>query len=57
MTPDQQQAQVFIAFNALVVDDGMDPQVAHREFLKIDEYRYAISLGAGAMAARQESRL
>lgn len=36
-------ARVFIEFNTLVVRDGIDPQVAHREFLKIDEYAEHIS--------------
>ena len=27
----------------LVVRDGIDPQAAHREFLKIDEYRRRVS--------------
>jgi hypothetical protein len=30
-------------FHALVVRDGLDPQVVHREFLKIDEFRKAIA--------------
>ena len=30
-------------FHTLVVRDGIDPQAAHREFLKIDEYRRVIS--------------
>ena len=34
---------MFINFHTLVVRDGIDPQAAHREFLKIDEYRRRIS--------------
>jgi hypothetical protein len=37
-------ARLFIEFNTLVVRDRIDPQVAHREFLKIDEYRTHIAL-------------
>jgi len=40
---DQKVAQLFIDFHSMVVRDGIDPQVAHREFLKIDEYRRRIS--------------
>lgn len=35
--------QVFVDFHTLVVRDGIDPQTAHKAFLKIDEYRAAIS--------------
>lgn len=42
-TIDQKIAQLFIDFHTLVVRDGVDPQVAHREFLKIEEYRRRIS--------------
>ena len=34
---------LFILFNSLVVRDGIDPQNAHKEFLKIDEYRQRIA--------------
>jgi hypothetical protein len=34
---------MFITFNTIVVRDGIDPQVAHRAFLEIDEYRQRIS--------------
>ncbi len=34
---------MFIDFHTLIVRDGIDPQAAHREFLKIDEYRRRIS--------------
>jgi hypothetical protein len=34
---------MFIDFHTLVVRDGIDPAAAHREFLKIDEYRRRIS--------------
>ena len=31
--------QMFVAFHAMVVRDGIDPQVVHTAFLEIDEYR------------------
>jgi hypothetical protein len=34
---------MFIDFHTCVTRDGIDPQRAHREFLKIDEYRCRIS--------------
>jgi hypothetical protein len=37
------QLAVLAEFNAAVVRDHMDPQKAHKEFLKIDEYRDAIA--------------
>lgn len=36
-------AQLFIDFHTCVVRDGISPEDAHREFLKIDEYRTYIS--------------
>jgi hypothetical protein len=36
-------AMTFIHFHTMVVRDGIDPQVAHKELLKIDEYRKATS--------------
>lgn len=36
--------QMFVVFHTLIVRDGIDPQKAHREFLKIDEYRRRISV-------------
>jgi hypothetical protein len=49
---DRQLLAMFILFNTLVVRDGVDPQAAHRAFLKIDDYRRAISPDAsGADAA------
>ncbi|KAB1074326.1 hypothetical protein [Methylobacterium planeticum] len=39
----QRIAALFVAFNTLVVRDGIDPQAAHRAFLAIDEYRYRIA--------------
>jgi hypothetical protein len=36
-------ANVFIDFNTLVVRDGIDPQLAHKQFLLIDEYRERVS--------------
>lgn len=41
--PDRSRAALFIDFHTMVVRDGIDPQVAHRAFLLIDEYRNAIS--------------
>lgn len=38
-----QVAMLFIDFHTLIVRDGINPQAAHREFLKIDEYRRRIS--------------
>jgi hypothetical protein len=35
---------MFILFNTLTVQEGIDVQKAHKAFLKIDEYRKAISL-------------
>jgi hypothetical protein len=43
MTLAQKVMMMFIDFHTLVVRDGIDPQAAHREFLKIDEYRNRIS--------------
>lgn len=43
MSRDQKIMMMFIDFHTCVVRDGIDPQVAHREFLKIDEYRRRIS--------------
>lgn len=39
----QRAAQLFIDFHTLVVRDGISPADAHREFLKIDEYRRLIA--------------
>lgn len=38
-----QWVRIFTEFNCLVVRDGIDPQAAHREFLKIADYRRLIS--------------
>lgn len=35
---------MFITFHTLVVRDGIDPQILHREFLKIGEYRRRIAV-------------
>jgi len=48
--------QIFIVFHTLVVADKVDPQVAHREFLKIEEYRRAISPDLLATALAVETR-
>ncbi len=42
-TEDRNVMMMFIDFHTLIVRDGIDPQAAHREFLKIDEYRRYIS--------------
>ncbi len=39
---DRKVMMMFIDFHTLIVCDGIDPQAAHREFLKIDEYRRRI---------------
>lgn len=36
-------ARILVDFHTIVVRDGIAPQDAHREFLKIDEYRKFIS--------------
>jgi len=41
-TLEEKVAHMFITFHMLVVRDGVDPLKAHREFLKIDEYRRRI---------------
>lgn len=38
-----QKMMVFVEFNTLVVRDGIDPNDAHKAFLKIDEYAETIS--------------
>lgn len=43
LTEDARIARLFIDFQTLVVRDGIDPQVAHEAFLRIDEYRYRIA--------------
>lgn len=39
----QAKAMMFVDFNTLVVRDGVPIEDAHREFLKIPEYRATIS--------------
>jgi len=39
----QKMMLMFVDFNICVVRDGIDPQKAHSEFLKIKEYRNIIS--------------
>ncbi|ODT14627.1 MAG: hypothetical protein ABS35_34065 [Kaistia sp. SCN 65-12] len=39
----EQIANVFIDFQNLVVDEGIDAKVAHAEFLKIDEYKHTLT--------------
>lgn len=43
LTEEARVARLFIDFQTLVVRDGIDPQVAHRAFLAIDEYRFRIA--------------
>ena len=43
LTGDAALRQLFIEFNTLVVRDGIDPLVAHKAFLAIDEYAQHIS--------------
>lgn len=43
MNDDELSLRLFIDFNTLVVRDKIDPQQAHNEFLKIDEYRKRIA--------------
>ncbi len=40
--------QMFVAFHAMVVRDGLDPQVVHTAFLEIDEYRAIVDGNRGA---------
>lgn len=40
--PRKRKLSVFLLFNTMVVRDGVDAQVAHDAFLKIDEYRKTI---------------
>lgn len=40
---DQRLAKLFIDFHDIVVRDGIDPQAAHKAFLKIEEYRRHIA--------------
>jgi hypothetical protein len=40
---DRKVMMMFVDFHTLVVGDGIDPQAAHREFFKIDEYRRRIA--------------
>ena len=51
-------AAILVNFHTLVVRDGVDLQVAHREFLKVDEYRDFISPDCdGATQPGQETTL
>jgi hypothetical protein len=43
MSKAQKVMMMFIDFHTAVTRDGIDPQAAHREFLKIGEYRWRIS--------------
>lgn len=46
--------QCMLDFNTLVVCHGIDPQKAHQEFLKIDEYRFHISANAPGAATQPD---
>lgn len=46
MSFDERITMLFIDFNMLVTMQGIDPKKAHREFLKIDEYRKMIPADA-----------
>jgi hypothetical protein len=39
MTAEGKALMMMIDFHKIVVRDGVDPQAAHQQFLKIDEYR------------------
>lgn len=40
---DQMRTVVLAEFNTLIVRDKLDPELVHREFLKVDEYRWCLS--------------
>jgi len=43
LTADKSVLMLFIEFHTLVVRDGVQPEIAHKAFLAIDEYRNAIA--------------
>lgn len=43
LSPIEQSLVVFMIFNKMVIRDGIDAEVAHEEFLKLDEYRERLS--------------
>lgn len=43
MTPETRLRMMLTTFHTMVVRDGIDPQAAHAEFCKVDEYCLAIS--------------
>ena len=43
LTGEARIARLFIDFNTIVVRDEIDPQVAHRAFLAIEEYRCRVA--------------
>lgn len=43
MTLDEKAGQMFIDFHTMVVRDGIKPETAHEQLLKIDEYRRRIA--------------
>ena len=44
--------QMFVAFHAMVVRDGIDPQVVHTALLEIDEYRAIVDGIGGAESSK-----
>jgi hypothetical protein len=40
---DLRPLRLFLEFHTLVVRDGIDPHALHKEFLKIDEYRWHLA--------------
>jgi hypothetical protein len=43
LTDVERVLQMFLDFHAMVVRDGIDPQVLHAEMLKVEEYRQQIA--------------
>lgn len=43
LSPVERSLAVFMIFNKLVIRDGLDAEVVHDEFLKLDEYRERLS--------------
>lgn len=42
-TADQRLVAIFILFSAIIVREGLDPEIVHQAFLAIDEYRDALA--------------
>ncbi|MBR1235188.1 hypothetical protein [Bradyrhizobium sp. AUGA SZCCT0182] len=51
-TMPNRERRMFQLFNLIVVADGIDPQMAHAAFLKIDEYRWGIARDVPGAEAR-----